>query len=178
MYVSPTPNLLNRTAFLLTSQQISPTLRIPLNAIALVVIVVVLLTLITVGNTTAFFAILSLNTLALYLSYLMPMLFFTMAKLRSAHIPYGPFRLGRFGLVINAFAIVYAVFIIIFLPFPPLLPVTGKNMNYAGPIMGGVILFAIADYVVGGRKRFHVSVDREEIEATDMEETNGAVTGL
>jgi choline transport protein len=157
-------------------QQIHPTLRVPLNALFLVIGVVVLLTLITVGNTTAFFAILSLNTLALYLSYLMPILFFTLAKLRGDHIPYGPFRLGKLGLAINIFAIVYAIFIIIFLPFPPIVPVTGKNMNYAGPIMGAVILFAIADYVVGGRKRFHAPVKRESIEATDMEETNGVVS--
>jgi choline transport protein len=141
-----------------------------------VIAVVVLLSLITVGNTTAFFAILSLNTLALYLSYLLPIIFFSLAKLRGQHIPYGPFRLGKFGLVVNAFAIVYAIFIIIFLPFPPILPVTGKNMNYAGPIMAAVIIFAIADYAVGGHKRFRPAAQRTEIEATDKEETNGVVT--
>jgi choline transport protein len=153
-------------------------MRVPLNAIALVIAVVVLLTLITVGNTTAFFAILSLNTLALYLSYLMPIVFFTLTKLRGGHIPYGPFRLGKFGLAINVFAIVYAVFIIIFLPFPPIVPVTGKNMNYAGPIMGAIIVFAIADYMIGGSKRFHAAVQQADVEAIDMEETNGVVADM
>jgi choline transport protein len=135
---------------------------------------VVLITLITVGNTTAFFAILSLNTLALYISYIIPIIFFLLAKLRGDHIPYGPFRLGKFGLAINIFAICYALFIIIFLPFPPIVPVTGKNFNYAGPIMIAVILFAIGDYVVGGHKRFRAATDQVEIDATDKEETNSA----
>jgi choline transport protein len=78
-------------------------------------------------------------------------------------------------LTINIFAIVYAVFIIIFLPFPPIVPVTGKNMNYAGPIMGTVIIFAIVDYMTGGHKRFHAPLQRADVEATDMGETNGAI---
>lgn len=55
-----------------------------------------------------------------------------------------------------------------------MMPVTGKNMNYAGPIMGGVILFAIGDYVLGGNKRFNAPVHRADVEATDKEETNNA----
>jgi choline transport protein len=151
---------------------VHPTLRIPLNALGLVVVVVALLTIITVGNTTAFFAILSLNTLALYISYIIPMVFFLLAKLRGDAIPYGPFKLGRFGLPINIFAIVYALFIIIFLPFPPLLPVTGANMNYGGPVMAAVILFALADWVVSGRKRFKAPIERVEVELKDQNEAN------
>lgn len=135
-------------------------------------VVVVLLTLISVGNTTAFFAILSLNTLALYISYLMPMIFFTMAKLRGDHIPYGPFRLGKFGLVVNIFAICYALFIAIFLPFPSFVPVTAKNMNYGGPVMGAVILFALLDWAISGRKRFKGPTERVQIELEDINEGN------
>jgi amino acid transporter len=137
-----------------------------------VVVVVVLLTLISIGNTAAFFAILSLNTLALYISYIIPIIFFTLAKLRGEKIPFGPFKLGRFGLPINIFSIVYGIFIIIFLPFPPFLPVTGANMNYGGPVMGAVILFALGDWAISGRKRFKVPVERVEMERKDMEETN------
>jgi choline transport protein len=151
---------------------VHPTLRIPLNALGLVIIIVVLLTLISIGNTTAFFAILSLNTLALYISYVMPIIFFMIAKLRGENIPYGPFKLGRFGLLINIFSILYGIFIIIFLPFPPLLPVTGANMNYGGPVMAAVILFALADWAISGHKRFKVPIQRADIETKDLEETN------
>lgn len=123
-----------------------------------------LLNLINLGSTTAFFAILSLNTLALYISYIIPMVFLVMTKLRGDHIPYGPFRLGRLGLLINLFAIIYAIFIAIFLPFPPFLPVTAKTMNYGGPVMGFVILFALADWFISGKKRFQVPVNPVSME--------------
>ncbi len=136
----------------------------------LVTLVVMLLNLISLGSTAAFFAILSLNTLALYISYIIPILFFIMAKLRHDHIPYGPFRLGRFGLVINIFALVYAIFIAIFLPFPPFVPVTAATMNYGGPVMGLVIIFAITDWLITGRKRFRVPVD--PVDSVEMDETH------
>lgn len=134
----------------------------------LVTFVVMLLNLINLGSTTAFFAILSLNTLALYISYMIPILFFIMAKLRGDLIPYGPFQLGRFGLPINIFALVYALFISIFLPFPPYVPVTAASMNYGGPVMGFVIIFAIVDWFITGRKRFQVPVD--PVESMEMDE--------
>ena len=46
------------------------------------------------------------------------------------------------------------IFILIWLPFPPYMPVTGVNMNYAGPIFGFVILFALLDWFVTGKRRF------------------------
>ena len=60
----------------------------------LITIIVVLLQLINIGSTTAFFAILSLNTLALYLSYLIPILFWIIHKLRGFPVPYGPFKVS------------------------------------------------------------------------------------
>ena len=149
-----------------------PDLRIPLNTLGLVTIVVVLLNLINIGNTTAFYAIISLGTLALYISYIIPMIFFTLAKLRGDPIAFGPFRLGRFGLPINIFAIIYAVFIAIFLPFPPTVPVTAANMNYGGPVMGVVILFALLDWAISGRKRFKAPIGKTQLELEDQNESN------
>jgi amino acid transporter len=47
-----------------------PTLRIPLNVLCLVLTIVTLLMLINIASTSATYAILSLNNLALYTSYL------------------------------------------------------------------------------------------------------------
>jgi amino acid transporter len=131
-----------------------------------------LLNLINIGSTTAFFAILSLNTLALYISYILPILFFLIHKLRRQPIPYGPFKIPYgLGVPINIFALCYAVFITIFLPWPPVLPVTKVTMNYGGPVMGAVILFALMDWVVSGRKRFQVPV-KLHLLGEDEEETS------
>jgi hypothetical protein len=50
----------------------------------------------------------------------------------------------------------YIIFVVIWMPFPQVLPVTGTNMNYAGPLFGAVILGALLDWVINGYKRFKV----------------------
>ena len=66
----------------------------------------------------------------------------------------GGWNLGRWGLSINAFALIYTFWIMIFLPFPSTLPVTGTNMNYAGPIFGAILLLAITLWVLLARNRW------------------------
>lgn len=114
-----------------------------------------LISLINIASSVALNAILSLTTLALYVSYLIPIVLLLLRRVKKKHIEFGPFTLGRFGLFVNMYAIVYGVFIIIFLPFPPMLPVTGLTMNYAGPVFAGVLLFALGDWLVRGRGQFH-----------------------
>ena len=116
-----------------------------MNSLALVTAIIALLQLINIGSITALYAILSLSAIALYISYVLPIIFFALTKLRRDHIPYGPFHLGRWGLPINLFSIVYGIFVLIWLPFPPFMPVTALNMNYGGPVMGAVIVFALVD---------------------------------
>lgn len=140
--------------------KVHPNLRVPLNSLSLVTVVIVLLSLINIGSTTAFYAIISLSLLALYISYVIPIVFFVLRKLSGEHVVYGPWCLGRWGLVVNVFAILYAIFIIIFLPFPPRLPATVGNLNWSGPVLGFVILFALADWFVSGKKRFRVPTEK------------------
>ena len=143
--------------------KVSPKYRIPINALGLVAGIIALLQLIIIGSTSAFYAIVGLSTIGLYLSYVLPILFIALAKLRGDTIEYGPIKLGRFGLFINIFAVVYGIFMLIFLPFPPYQPVTGENMNYAGPILLAVLMFALADWFISGRKRFEVPVENRPI---------------
>lgn len=151
--------------------KVNSTLHIPLNALLLDTTIAVLLLLINIGSTTAFFAIVSLSTFSLYISYIIPLVFFTICKLRGEYIPYGPFKMGKaLGLAVNFLAICWAVFIAIFLPFPALQPVTAVNMNWAGPVMGAVILWAILDYVTTGRRRWTAPIDRKDMEEKERDE--------
>jgi choline transport protein len=127
-----------------------------LNALGLVSLVIVLLQLLNIGSSTALFAILGLSTIGLYLSYILPVLFIIIAKVRGDQITYGPFKLHALGLPINLFALCYGIFILVWLPFPPFLPVTGENMNYAGPIMAAVLIAAVLDWLITGKTRFKV----------------------
>ena len=79
-------------------------------------------------------------------------------KIRGQHVNYGAFKLGRYGIAINLVALAYLIFIVTWIPFPTMLPVTGSNMNYAGPLLGTVIVGALVDWTFSGRKRFKVPV--------------------
>ncbi|OCK96679.1 amino acid transporter [Cenococcum geophilum 1.58] len=138
---------------------VHPTLRMPTRALGLVAVLCALIGLITVGSTSAFFAVISLGALALYISYVVPIFLFLLRKLQGQHPQYGPFNLGRFGIPVNIFAVCYCIFVIVWLPFPAILPVTAANFNYAGPIMFAVIVIALVDWFVSGHKRFQVPTD-------------------
>ncbi|KAK5194141.1 hypothetical protein LTR99_005628 [Exophiala xenobiotica] len=134
---------------------ITPWNKCPTNAVVSIFVAVSLLSLINIGSTTAFNALISLTTLGFYISYAIPILMFAMRRSNKSNpITFGPWALGRFGLVMNVLAIAFCIFLIIFLPFPPVLPVTGTNMNYASPVFIAVMLFAIINYYVRARRRF------------------------
>ena len=101
------------------------------------------LSLINIPSTTAFNAILSLSSVSLTVSYLIPIILLVMKRISHQDVPWGPFRLGRFGLFVNIFAILYGIFICVFLIFPPFQPVTATNMNYASPVFGLILVFQL-----------------------------------
>ncbi|KAE8350881.1 amino acid transporter [Aspergillus coremiiformis] len=130
-------------------------LKIPIRALLLITAAVVALSFIQIGSTAAFNAILSLSTEGLYISYLLPLVFLVFQRFTAPDdIPKGPFSLGKWGLPINLIAILFATYFAIFLPFPPEVPVTATNMNYAGPVLGLVMVFACVDWLVRGRRKW------------------------
>lgn len=137
---------------------VSPTFKIPVRALFLAVGIAFVISFIQIGSTTAFNAVLSLSSLTLYISYMVPIIFLVIRKIRAPHsIPFGPWRIWGpmwVGLCVNIFGIIYGLYIIAFLPFPSTLPVTFVNMNYGGVVVGVVMLFALLDYVTFGRKRW------------------------
>ncbi|KAJ8112811.1 hypothetical protein OPT61_g4908 [Boeremia exigua] len=157
----------NGLPFSNTFAQIHPTLKQPLNSLILLGACVCLLALINIGSSTAFNAFISLPALGLYISYFFPILFLLWRRLSRSHavpIPWGPFKLGAVGPIVNLGALCYIAFVLIWMPFPAFLPVDATNMNYAGPILGAVILGALVGWVVSGKTRFRVPVARNTVE--------------
>lgn len=143
--------------------RVHPKLKMPINALMLIGSCLCILALINIASSTAFNAFISLPALALYISYFFPIFFLFIRRLSRSNptpVPWGPFRLGKFGPFINAGAMCYIIFILIWMPFPSFLPVDGLSMNYAGPIVGAIILGALGDWCISGRKRFQVPVAR------------------
>ena len=139
-----------------------PTLRIPLRALLLNTVIAALLGLINLGSTAAFFAIISLQTLGLYMSYAIPLLFILIRRLEGRAPPPGPWNLGKWSIPVNIVGLAFAIFIIIWLPFPSARPVTAANMNYAGPIIIAIFIIALVDWFISGRKRFEVPTSKPE----------------
>jgi amino acid transporter len=124
--------------------------------VLLVSSVIALLSLINIASSAALNAILSLTTLALYVSYLIPISLLVLKRLRKETIDFGPWHLGDFGLAVNIYALVFGIFIIIFLPFPASVaqPLTMESMNYAGPVFLCVLILALVDWMIRGRKHY------------------------
>lgn len=135
---------------------VHPTLQIPLNALLLVGFVDGCLALINIGSATAFNALVSLPTIALYVSYIVPISLILYRKVTGMYVKYGPWHMGSYGIAVNTFAIVYIIYVVIWTPWPQLLPVTASTLNYSGPILLAVITFALADWFTTGKKRFKV----------------------
>ena len=134
---------------------VDPVYKIPLRALFLVASCIFALSFIQIGSTAAFNAILSLSTVGLYISYLIPLTLLVFKRCTSPRdIPQGRFNLGKLGLPMNIIAILFATYFVIFLPFPATLPVTAENMNYAGPVLSFVMIFACGDWIFRGRHKW------------------------
>ena len=136
---------------------------IPIRAMIFVVVVAAILGLVNIGSDTAFNALLSLALIGHYTSYLLPITLLVMRRFSTKEIPWGPFTLGRWGLPINLFSIVYSVLLIIFMVFPPYQPVNAENMNYASLIFGSVLLASLVLWLGYGKNVYSGPV-REVIE--------------
>ncbi|KAK0834061.1 hypothetical protein LTR91_019515 [Friedmanniomyces endolithicus] len=127
---------------------------------------------VNIGSTIALYAVLSLSSLALYVSYLIPISLLVIKRLRKQEVQFGPFNLGRWGLWINLFAVAFGIFIIIFLPFPAQPNVDASALNWAGPLFGFLLLLALADWLFRGR--FYYKGPSQEIGgAEELKYDNG-----
>ena len=73
----------------------------------------------------------------------------------QVHLVWGPWHLpGILGIINNAYACTYMVFVIFWSVWPPETPVSASTMNYSVVVTGGVIIFSIVWYYVRGRKEY------------------------
>lgn len=116
--------------------------------------IAMLLGLVNIGSSTAFNAMTTLALIGHYASYLLPITLLVVRRFGQKHIPFGPFKLGRFGLPINLFSIFYSVLLIVFMVFPPYQPVTVENMNYSSVIFGAVLLLSLILWFMYGQAKY------------------------
>lgn len=137
----------------------------PTNSLWAPIIIVMLLALLNVGSTaaTAFSAFIALSSLGLYSSYIIAISCILHArytgrlgdKAGAAVLQYGEWRMWKgWGVPVNVFALLWTIYLTIWLPFPTTLPVTGTNMNYALPIYAFVVFAALAYWFAWGKRHW------------------------
>ena len=97
---------------------INPKWQVPVNAIVIISIIQMLIGTTSFGNTTAFQAILSLATIAILFTYLVPPALMLFYARRNMTIKYGPFKLGRFGIFLNIISCGFTFLFFVLLSFP------------------------------------------------------------
>ncbi|KAF2471005.1 putative amino acid permease [Lindgomyces ingoldianus] len=127
---------------------------IPLWSIALTALINSLLALINIGSTVAFNAIVSLVVAGLFSSYVITISLMIRKRLTGEDIPFGPWNMGRCGLVVNVYALLYTIIVTFFSFFPPATPVTAMTMNWSCVVYGGTVIFGLIFWVTRGRHQW------------------------
>lgn len=146
----------------------------PVNAIYVTALFSFLLSLIYIGSETAFYAITSLFTVALLQCYMFSIGSILWRRVYlPGTIPKSSFSLGRWGIPINSFALIWCMWSFVspmmvallyrgadpmsqFWSFwPQATPTTAEGFNWASVIFMGVIAVATIYYFVEGRKNHH-----------------------
>lgn len=133
--------------------KVNKKLGVPVFALALTTIVQMLLGLINLGSTSAFYAFVSVGVQALALSYVLPIslsLFARRRQVNQAKWTMGPV----FGPIVNVIALAWIAFEMVLFSMPTALPVTPVTMNYASVVLVGFGAIAAIWYFVHSRKAY------------------------
>jgi amino acid permease (GABA permease) len=121
------------------------------------------------GYSVAFFAIVSVAVVGLYISYIIPVL---LRRLRGPNFTPGPWQLGKWSPIIGWVAVVWVVIICFPLMLPQFHPAGVNSWNFAPVCVVAIIGFAGIYWLVSARKWFtgpKVQGTAEELAAIEAE---------
>ena len=134
---------------------VHPGLQIPTNAIALSCIISILLSLINLGSSAAFNAIISLQLVSLLLTYFTSIGCVLHRRLYHPEtLPRARWGLGRYGVGVNVGALIYTAFIFFWSFWPNATPVDASSFNWSVAIFMGVVAVSLTMYWTKGRRVF------------------------
>ncbi|KAF4949302.1 hypothetical protein FSARC_13509 [Fusarium sarcochroum] len=129
--------------------RVDETWKVPVRALWLQGGVMALIGILYTFASTVLEAILSVSTIALTVSYGMPIL--TLLLVGRDKLPPGEFSLGRFGAVINWISVVYCAVTTVFFFFPTDPNPPAADMNYAIAVFGIMLVITLVFWFVKGR---------------------------
>lgn len=129
--------------------RVDETWKVPVRALWLQGGVMALIGILYTFASTVLEAILSVSTIALTVSYGMPIL--TLLLVGRDKLPPSQFALGRLGPLINWISVIYCAVTTVFFFFPGSPNPSGSDMNYAIAVFGIVMVVSIGFWFVKGR---------------------------
>jgi choline transport protein len=136
--------------------RIEPRTALPLYSIGVTATVSILLGLIPLGSTTAFYALTGLTVGGFYSAFMVSAWVMLWRRLTTppSNIAWGPFRLGKFGVPITLLALFYSFIGWFFSFWPPTAIVTAKTFNWSLVVYFGVMALSMTYYGVRARHTY------------------------
>lgn len=131
---------------------VDTTWRVPVRALWLQGFLIALVGILYLFASTVLQAILSVSTIALTISYGMPI--FTLAIVGRDKLPPGEFNLGKLGPFINWVSVIYCSVTTVFFFFPSEPNPAAGDMNYAIVVFGVMVVVAVGFWFITGRKTY------------------------
>lgn len=144
--------------------------KVPARSLALQGGIIAIVGVLYLFASTVLDAILGVATIALTISYGMPILVLLMVGRNK--LPPGEFHLGRFGAVINWVSVVYCAITTVFFFFPGSPNPSIADMNWAIAVFGVMLAVAIGFWFIKGQRTFLRTGDAEARMAHAMEMEN------
>ena len=134
---------------------VNPGKEIPANAVTLTCLITAVLSLINIGSSAAFNAFISVQVVALMLTYCISIACVIYRRVyHPATLPAARWSLGRWGLAVNIAALAYATFAFFWCFWPNATPVDASSFNFAVVMFVGVIALSLGVYWTKGRKEY------------------------
>ncbi|CAI7637009.1 unnamed protein product [Penicillium viridicatum] len=131
---------------------VDPVWQVPARALWGQGIVICIVGILYLFANTVLEAILSVSTIALTVSYAMPILALLITGREK--LPPGPFKLGRIGPWLNWVSIVYCIITTIFFLFPGGPNPAPSDMNFAIAVFGVMLVIAVAFWFIQGNRTY------------------------
>ncbi|KAH7141828.1 amino acid permease [Dactylonectria macrodidyma] len=132
--------------------QIDTRLKIPLNAMMLLMVLELLLGLLYFGSNTAFSAFSGVGVICLTCSYATPVAISLMTNRK--HLQKAKFGLGRLGYVCNVLTMGWSILAVPLFCMPSPLPVTAASVNYAPVVFIAATVISVGWYFAWGRHHY------------------------
>lgn len=131
---------------------LNPKTKSPVNAVWVNILVAGVVGILYMINSTAFTAIVSVNTIGSQMSYLVPILLRVTAS-RNKFQP-GPFSLGIFSVPMGWISSLWLMFTCVLFVLPTEAPITPDTMNYAIVPFAFIMICSMTYFFIWGRKWF------------------------